>query len=240
MATTIRRRRACLADWDGTLRQGYTIQQWIPFLVQELGLPKCHVSKLNTVFDSYQNKQISYEELVDKAATVYAEAIAGIAVADVRSAAEKFADTDAHLFSFTRTLLSIVRSRDVDIIIVSGGPQEVIEAHASKLGIKCVMALQVESSPFGRFEKRVKLNYGAAIDKRRAIKQLEGAYDISLAIGNSISDAPLLNSARHGFFILDPDSDSIVSSRHPQLAGASIHFVHPGEVGLAERIALAA
>jgi phosphoserine phosphatase len=193
----------CLADWDGTLRPGYTVQDWLPFLANKFQIGPDHEEALNKVFLSYRNGTITYEQLVGEAAIVHARALAGLSITSVANAAAEFVAGDRKLFAYTRKWFDTLRNHNISVIIVSGAPYEVLNAYAALLDLSQVFALRICRDNNACYTSGVEINYGCYDDKSVIANKVAGEADILLALGNSFSDSPLFAVAQKGFFIVD-------------------------------------
>lgn len=106
-----------------------------------------------------------------------------------------------NLFVFVEDLLEQARKQHYSTVIVSGAPLEVIEAYQHILPINQVFAVVIERQG-AVFGGGIVANHGLTEKKKEVITQLIAAgYRIALAVGNSMSDLPLLDHAEHGFLI---------------------------------------
>ena len=54
--------KVALIDWDGTIRKGFTIKEWIKFLVTKLNRnDKSIIRSINALFLDYWNGKISHD-----------------------------------------------------------------------------------------------------------------------------------------------------------------------------------
>src|SRR5438093_283841 len=97
-----------LLDWDGTLRQGYTLQDWIKFLNREGEIAASALAKFNRIFQKYFEGLITHDQLAESTASLYACALRGQDLRRLNLKAEQFITTDrTKHFWYTRTLIQI-------------------------------------------------------------------------------------------------------------------------------------
>lgn len=188
---------------------------WIEFLVPALPKAKAASTSMRELLEDHRSGNLNYGYLVRKAAEIYAKCVEGVAVPEVVQLALRFAERDrGNLFVFAQHLLEQARKKDYSIVIVSGAPLEVIQAYQYILPIDQVFAVVIErhGTVFGG---NIVANHGLTEKKKEVMTKLIGAgYRIALAVGNSMSDLPLLEFAECGFLIANDQeiSDSVRAS----------------------------
>jgi phosphoserine phosphatase len=220
----------CLTDWDGTLRLGYTIQDWLPFLVQRLGVNIRSQMCLDEVFSSYDHGEITYEQLVDEAAMVHARAMNGLCVEAVANAAAEFVRSDDKLFKYTPSLLKYLKEKNITAVAVSGAPFEIISAYAKTLGISNVYSLKIYSDESLRYTSKIEHNFGSFIRKREIANLFSNNSKVVLALGNSIADAPLFSVASKSFFVTNDDSDVQNLRQNEILRKLNLEYITPNDM----------
>lgn len=193
-----------LFDWDGTLHQGVTANDWTEYLSLFVPNASRFAAAMKELLQDYRSGDVNYRYLVRKAAELYAKCLADVQVEHVASLAARFVEEDQlMLFDFVVPLLEELRSKKVGVIVVSGAPVEVLDAYRHILPIDRAYGLVVERKN-GRFTGAIKHNYGLMGKKRDVVTTLmaEG-YTIKLAAGNTTSDLPLLEHAQRRFLISD-------------------------------------
>ena len=195
-------KRACVFDWDGTLRPGITALDWIEFLQPTLPNAEAAAKAMHALIANYRSGKASYGHLVSEAAELYAHCVSQANVTVVTDAAMQFVERDCrYLFEFTEPVLRTAKQRGYEIFLVSGTPAEVLEAYSSVLAIDHVLGMTVQRLQ-GRFTGLVAENFGLAEKKREATNHIrDQGFLIELAAGNSTNDLPLLEHARHQFLI---------------------------------------
>lgn len=179
----------CLCDWDGTLREGYLIFDWADFLISRQIVNWKNEDLLRAHYKSFASGQISYEEGVVLAANAYAELIRDVEVERLENAASEFVESDRKLMPFAHDLLSTIKSRNTDIVIVSGAPSIVLSAYSEKLQIDRIYGVTIAQSISGEIEVKT---HGTKRDKRIATSAELGPVSSALiAIGDTTSDMPL-------------------------------------------------
>jgi phosphoserine phosphatase len=180
------------------------IVDWIGYLSNALGLTKSHEHNLAALVNLYVKKQVSYNEFATTAVTIYAEALCGQSAQDVDKIADLFVQRDfRRLFPFSAELLRLVKRRRYGVFILSGAPLIPILAYAKLIPIDFVYAVDVLRNERDTFTDKLATNYALKDNKQHAITQLQSeGFEITLAFGDTESDRPLLEVAKHPFFVL--------------------------------------
>lgn len=216
--------KACLSDWDGTLRDGYTVKDWIPFLVKKFSLDKNLIHNVDRCFENYRNGTICYDELVKNAADVHASALVGLRQSDVEYAAWEFVKNDDKLYNFVDLLSNKCKDNNVKLIIISGAPYEIILAYSRIIHIDNIYSLKVSTDNKGLFQKNITQNYGIYRDKATIAKKIQKNHKIVMAIGNSLSDAPLYTNNSVNIFIYSGELDKNTKQRLEKISIGSIRY----------------
>ena len=196
----------CLCDWDETLRKGFMLREWVPFLIKNMNLSARFGDEFDRIFEDFWAKRIDYETLVNGAAASYASIVAGLNRNDVVRIAEHFASNDGSIFPFVKHLLSRLSEIGVAVVIISGSPAEVIQVFAKRLGIQHVFALQADFDEKSIFTGKVRENFGNAAEKTGCVERLARAHRIIAAFGDSSADIPLLRAASSPFLVCQSDN----------------------------------
>lgn len=200
MPKTEPKRGVVLVDWDNTLRAGFTVTAWAEYLAgRDLfsALPT-----IVTLFDRFRNDaSYDYEVFCGEMAAAYAEGLAGQSRDKVLTAAASFVRVDNHhVFGFVRSLCEYFAERQLSVIVLSGAPEEPLTQYASTLGFELAGALRLEVED-GRYTGHVIENCGLSHSKHDAVVRVSSLKDVVVALGDSLSDMPLLNAASVGFVV---------------------------------------
>ena len=208
--------RVSLLDWDGTLRRGYTTIDWLKFLNSHGIIHSSHITKLEQLENNFREGKILYDDFVQGAATIYGFAINGKYQKDIEILADQFVNIDeTKLFSFSRPLLENLRIANIKVIVISGAPVEPLLSYSKRLPISKVLGVEI-STDNGIYERDVKENSGLLATKIKIVRDiLKSEVDVVLAIGNSLSDLPMLSVAEQGIFILEDNQKTPISFAHP-------------------------
>lgn len=132
--------RLALLDWDNTLRRGFTAVDWIRFLRDKHLVPTDSVTAMETALTAFMTGQSSYRAFAMRAARIVSHAYRGLDVRRVSAAAGQFAEEQPSLFPWTQPLVEAIRRRDWKPIVVSGAPQEPLQAMLQPLGVIASLA----------------------------------------------------------------------------------------------------
>jgi phosphoserine phosphatase len=189
-------RRVALMDWDNTIRQGWTIRDWACYLAEQNLLQAEAVSNVEGVIERYTAGHCGYTQMANTVLKVFAEGLRGQSADAVAAQAPSFIEEDGdRLFPFAEEALHEFRARGLALIVISGAPEEVLDAAARQYGFA-----EVRGSVFnvkdGEYVGTVKHNRATVGGKETAIAPLLGTALAVLAIGDSEADIPLLEQAR--------------------------------------------
>lgn len=189
-----------LFDWDNTLRKGFTITDWMQYLFEKQVVSKEYYSNFMYQFELYNNHKIDYKKLSDNTTYIYANAITGKNVLEMENMAQDFCIKDQAVFSFTDKLFKKFRENNIEIIVVSGTPQMLLNYYSRLLGIDEAYGLVIGIAA-DCFVNVIQKDYGAyKEDIVREICVSKGRLPI-FALGDSIADAPLIDKAKYGCYI---------------------------------------
>jgi len=187
-------REICLFDWDGTLREGFTIIDWIDFLCNKNTIDHKYKTLTLDLFDSYASGILSHDNLAIETGKIYAESIHKIDVNLLADIAFQFIETDeSRLFPFARPLLKSLRDKFIRIFIISGAPIEILRAYSRTMFFDKIFGLEIASTD-GLYTNNTVINPGSSSSKKKCLENY-GKLPVLAAFGNSISDTPLFDAA---------------------------------------------
>jgi phosphoserine phosphatase len=197
--------RVALMDWDNTIRRGWTIRDWARYLVGQDLLQDRTVSEVESVLERHAAGRCSYTVMADTVLQRFAEGLEGQSVDAVLAQAPSFIAGDRYRFyPFAEEALGELRARGLSLLVISGAPEEVLNAAATRYGFT-----EVRGSVFdvqnGAYVGTVKQNRATVRGKRDAIAPLLGDRIAALAMGDSEADMPLLERAHLKVVVGDRD-----------------------------------
>lgn len=185
-----------LLDWDRSLRLDWTIRPWTEHLEDEGILPPKLVSSFHAhLWALYSEQRINHDELALRANGVFAWALHGTNADLVSQQVPIFVRHDVQkLLPFTRGLITELRRRSIEPIIVSGAPEDIIRAHTRAMGVVRVYGLTLLTDEDHLFTGRF-TGAGNVADKVDTVNRLSQTSRVRVALGDSNSDEPLLSAA---------------------------------------------
>ena len=87
-------KKLAIFDWDGTLRNVFTIKDWIRFLVREKFFTNDIEHKLLSFFSAYNSGKLNHDDLSQITSELYASALKNFKKKDILSAASHFVRED--------------------------------------------------------------------------------------------------------------------------------------------------
>jgi phosphoserine phosphatase len=201
-----RARRVALLDWDNTLHHGWTLEPWVRFLVDRGQAPvSLAVDGEQLTRDYLEGRLDGHSDLAHRANTLYAAAAAGWASTDVAALVAPFLDeVDRPLvYGFVPALLAWLVEHGIEPVVVTGAPAELVAGYVESAGGRVLGLTLAEAD--GRYTGAIGRNPGPGAEKARAVTEmLAGGYEVVLGAGDSESDLPLLQAARHQLVVGNP------------------------------------
>ena len=196
--------KTALMDWDNTMRAGWTIRDWAGHL-ENSGLIPAHTPvEVEAGIKRYATGAWTYARMAEAVLDALAAGLKGQSVALIAAEALVFVQGDSRLFPFSEALLSALAARGMSLVVISGAPQEVLDAAASFYGLSEVHGTTFDVRE-GRYVGTVNQNRATAAGKRAATAALLGDSRASVAIGDSEADLPLLEKGKVSVVVGDSE-----------------------------------
>lgn len=190
-----------LFDWDNTVRKGFTLFTWIDYLCDNNIISNDLRSEMNYIKTMYKKKRITHDQYAELACSLFAKKLAGTPTSALTQAIEKYIIQDkAFLINNISSIFDILFKKNIDVIILSGAPELILQQYQEDFHIKQIYAFK-EDEISGVYSGKVSYNYG--FDKQRTVNMLCKKYEANplIAFGDSESDVPMLDKARHSFCV---------------------------------------
>jgi len=191
-------RPVALLDWDNTLHDGWTLEPWVRYLVEQGVAPaRLGIEGERLTRDYLEGRLDGHSDLAHRANTLYASAAAGWRTSDVAGLVGPFlAAVDGPLvFGFVPALLAWLVDHGVEPVVVTGAPTELVAPYVEPAGGRVVGLTLMESA--GRYTGAIRRNPGTADEKARVGAEVEGdGHEVVLGAGDTESDLPLLRAGR--------------------------------------------
>lgn len=159
-------------------------------------------------------------------ASAYATGIVGTAHHDVVMAARTFVNNDTRVFPFVHDLFLYLARTGLEVVVVTGGPDEPMQQYATSLGFSLAGTLQLEIRN-GFYTGGVFRNTGLCEKKRETVGSVVKDRTVAVAFGDSDADVPLWKAAKAdsgiGFIV--------VGNTQPLLPGLELVPIDPASSG---------
>jgi HAD superfamily hydrolase (TIGR01490 family) len=191
-------RKSCaFFDIDGTLLQGFIIQAFPQFLAINRFIEPKYSKQIDEVASNYSSGSITYREAAEVVPSIYASALKGKKLNDVKKFSKEFMETylPERIFPFSKQLIDEI-GKLVDVTIaLSGSPHDVV-ANLESLGFD-----KVYGSVFDKNEEiytgEVVANLILGEQKARFAQNISRDLGIdlsqSIAFGDTDQDALMLS-----------------------------------------------
>jgi len=190
--------RSCsFFDIDGTLLKGLIIQSFPHFLADKGFIETTYPNKIDKIISDYNSRKASYREAAEAVPSLYASALKGKRINDVKNWARKFIKIylPEHIFPYSKQLVHHVGNLVDVTIAISGSPLEVVE-ELKEMGFNMTYGSLFEEK-LGVYTGRVIANLILGEEKaefaRKICKELNVSLSRSIAFGNTDQDEPLLS-----------------------------------------------
>jgi HAD superfamily phosphoserine phosphatase-like hydrolase len=193
-------RKYALFDWDNTLHDGFTILAWMEYLCSKNIIDEKYYSEILFQMKLYSEHRLSYDELCNNTASIYANSVSGIELSLLDNIAYDFCCNNKAILPFVKNMFYNFRKNNIDTIVVSGAPQILLSQYSKLLGISKAYGMHLEVR-HNRFTGNVEQNYGT--DKTNIVKEimLKKKGKPVFALGDSKADSPLIEAAKFGYYV---------------------------------------
>ncbi|HEU0055188.1 MAG TPA: haloacid dehalogenase-like hydrolase [Longimicrobium sp.] len=215
MPTCQSNRRIVVADWDYTLcGGGFTAERWTEHLFSA-GL-FADLAIVRSLLMEFRRGSLEYEQLCTRFAERYARGLRGCHHKEIEAAAAVFVGLDRHnLYRFLQPLLRWFERANLAVFVITGAPSEPMRSYARTVGFHLAASLSLKLNPAGYYTGEILENSGLRDEKKRVVSGLRKDTEIVAALGDSISDLPLLDAARVGFVVSGAGHTAV--PLHPRL-----------------------
>lgn len=191
-------------DWDNTIRRGWTIRDWALHLENRGLVSKETVANVEAILKRYALGRCTYPVMANTVLEAMARGLRGQSAAAIAAQAPLFVEGDRdNLYPFAPAALRELRARGLELVVVSGAPEEVLDAAAQEYGFSEIYgsAFDVRNDEYIGTVARNRATVEGKIDVVGLLFDDEGA---ELAIGDSEADLPLLERARLKIVVGNP------------------------------------
>ena len=183
-------------DWDGTVCAGFTILRWAEYLSVCNRFNPNQLEVMYSAIRDFEQRSVDYMSLVHIVAEAYAGGVKGVPSSEIHRLAKRFVAKELHwIYPYARVVIPWLSHREIKIVVVTGSPQEVIEAASKELPIGEIFGLSVDVDSQGHLTGHISRNPGSKKAKDEIIAGLKKKNELVFAFGNSEADLPLLRAA---------------------------------------------
>jgi len=187
-----------LLDWDGTVRPGFTILDWVRFLATRHVVAQRLVENIEGLLDAWSRGEIDYDTLAVSSAESYALGLKGLRVSSIVKQAESFHQEDRmRIWSAMGSILRYFKAGCLETIVISGAPAHILSLYQREYGFSSIYALQIGECG-GRLDGVVESNPGCYSGKEDAVRQILAlpTSRVIAAFGNSKGDQPMFAASK--------------------------------------------
>lgn len=188
-------------DWDNTVRDGYTLFDWIKYLINQEIFNRTIQDIIDELSRKYKANELSHDAYAQFACQAYVKEMKGLKYSDIKSIAGRYIEQDKHqIFGGMTEVFNIFYKNKIDLIVISGAAENCVGFYKREFHIHSILAYK-ERIVNGYFTGQTSYNYG--YNKSKTMMQLECKYGTKplFGFGDSYSDIPLLEEAAHAFSI---------------------------------------
>lgn len=186
-----------LFDWDGTLRAGYTLFEWIDFLRNKGGiLSKEVLMRHDQLLEAYHEGRITHDVLASESCLNYENGIRGMDTGLYGRLKEEYSIYDrTRQLPFVSRLFQWLKEKEIAPVIITGAPLDMIRLYFEAYGIEEAYGHRLEEKN-GVLTGNALENYGFGKERMTEECRKRFAGRPILAAGDSESDLPLLKSSK--------------------------------------------
>jgi phosphoserine phosphatase len=208
---------AAVLDLDGTLYPGAVGVDWLRGLMDAGVCEQAAARLVFEILDQHRKGVIDFPSMAARAYAAFASSLAGTEVETAEAIARSvWACKREQLFAFVPELIACLREHDLEPMLISGSPIEMVELVADELGISIARGA-VFAREAGRYTGEVELSSGTLGEKSKILAKLLSAirpgHELSLdrcfALGNSLTDAKLFECVGSPL-AFEPDAELLV------------------------------
>ncbi|MCB9295479.1 MAG: HAD-IB family phosphatase [Lewinellaceae bacterium] len=202
--------KLCLFDYDGTIRKGLSIYDWIKFLVKNQLIHEEICRNIQVKIQSYYSDNLSYNELVKFTYKTYCKSLTGVNEVNLIALGKEYAVKEREQFSeFFNDTIRYLEENNFKTIIVSGSPSEVLNSVFCERNSIQIFGLELEKKS-GIYTGKIEKEYGTVESKEVFIKDnIIDNYDYIISFGDSMADTPLFEVSNLSFLMLPAYSVTI-------------------------------
>lgn len=191
-----------LFDWDYTIQKSYAFTTWSNLLISKGIVDGDFLLNNEILLNSYREGKINHNQFADKGMQLFSKYLDGVKTQDIKSINDEFKNlNDALIYPIMKEIIfPILKENEIDIIIISGSPQEALELYKNEFGIKSIFAMNFDKKD-EKYLGTYQINTGTSESKEKIIEKITATNDVEVlfAFGDSISDIPLLKCAQCSF-----------------------------------------
>lgn len=193
-----------LIDWDNTVRAGWTVRDWTLHLRGMDLVPARTSADVESIIERYNAGIWTYARMAEAVLQALADGLRGQSAGEVAAQAPVFIQRDqTGLYPFAKSLFAALGERGIDLVVISGAPEEVLSAAAQHYGLAHTHGTKFDIRD-GRYLGTVAVNRATEAGKQDAVAPLLGNSPVCIAAGDSEADLPLLENARLSLVVGDP------------------------------------
>ena len=195
------KRLVALFDWDQTVRKSFAFTTWSNLLVEKGFISKKFLEENEVEINKHKNGIYNSDELVHNSMSLFCSYLKNVKVNDSFSFLDECKNIDEKLiFPIMKNhIFPFLREHNIEIIVISGSPFETIEVFKEAMGISEIFALSFDNDG-SIFNGNITFNSGLSKSKEKVVNQIcSFDKEVIFAFGDSLSDVPLLRSAKCSF-----------------------------------------
>ena len=218
-------KQVCLLDWDGTLRDGYVIFDWLEYLVENNKVDESFKHEMEHIKNRHLRHHTDYETMAFEAVNNFSQAMKGISPTDLQNLITSFWQEKQNLFDFTIPLIELLHELEIEPIVVTGSPLDVVRPCAANIGIETCFGLEFGVKA-GLFDGTTILNTAVHRGKKAIVDQIKKhERTIALSFGDSESDMPLFEAAFHAYGIASDEKANDLAQKMAEALPKTLHEV---------------
>lgn len=185
-----------LIDIDGTMYDGYTIDDLVKAQYAESLIPQEYVAQLYQLYTEFKQGTVPYEIVAHKALLVWGEGLKDQTLELIQQHTNNFFDSHNQLFPFAQELVTLLKENGYYVLFVTGEPQFIGSYFTDHLGADGYISSEYELAN-GTFTGKTTISLGTNDGKKKVLSNLKNELRDSISFGDSEGDIDMLSLTTH-------------------------------------------
>lgn len=197
-------------DVGQTIFVGFTTSSFCRFLIERNLIDKSIKKEYDLLEKSYSEKKFTYRQVCTLALSIFAKAVRGMSVNQVREWGSQFLNQKEYFFSWVRPVFKFLQGKRFETYLISAGPSPIIEAIGSILEATQTFSTTLEiMDGIYTGELVLMLHYEEKEKLLHALLENSSETSLNIGFGDSTGDIEMLSQMQK-VFITNPHQENVI------------------------------